>query len=59
MTLEWTRAKDCKAEHSVEVLKTDREVFIRSSKRPAEVMSMSIEEWEDFTKSVNAGNYRE
>lgn len=54
MTLEWKKVKES---HPVEILKTDREIFLRDSKRPDIVMFLNLEDWEVFKKGIKEGEF--
>jgi hypothetical protein len=59
MSLRWVKPSKCNNEACVELLKTDREVFLRNSERPDVVMFLSHEDWKDFLEKVKAGYYDE
>lgn len=53
----WIRSKKCSTGKCVELFKTNKEIFIRSSENPMDIAVMSHEEWETFKKDIIEGNY--
>ncbi len=57
MTLEWKRSRDCSNAQCIEVLASDREVFIKNSIDPSSVIVMTREEFQELGKAIIENKY--
>lgn len=55
--LEWKRSSKCSTDKCLEILVSDREVFIRNSKNPDLILLTNTEELTQFAKDYLEGNY--
>ena len=53
----WLRSSACADSACVEVGRSGNDVFVRSSQRPDEVTSFTIDEWEAFSVGIKAGDF--
>lgn len=56
--LKWKTPKNsANVEYPIEILETNRDVFIRNTQHPQDIAFMTREQWARFKEDIKADNY--